>query len=73
MIFIPFDIEAVFLILPSSTATKMFAFGEMFVFVALVMVGFFTSGKRCADWATEKVSRGRALAERARIAPPTTP
>ena len=34
---------------------KMFAFGEMFVFVALIMVGFFYVWKKGAlDWASEK-------------------
>src|SRR6202522_3486375 len=43
MIFILFDIEAVFLY-PWAVVyrdLKLFAFGEMFVFVALIMIGFF--------------------------------
>jgi NADH-quinone oxidoreductase subunit A len=54
MIFILFDIEAVFLY-PWAVVyrdLKMFAFGEMFVFVALVMIGFFYVWKKGAlDWA----------------------
>ena len=53
MIFILFDIEAVFLY-PWAMVyrdLKMFAFGEMFVFVALIMVGFFYVWKKGAlDW-----------------------
>jgi NADH-quinone oxidoreductase subunit A len=56
MIFILFDIEAVFLY-PWAVVyreLKMFAFGEMFVFVALVMVGFFYVWKKGAlDWANK--------------------
>src|SRR5579871_6980879 len=54
MIFILFDIEAVFLY-PWAVVyreLKMFAFGEMFVFVALIMIGFFYVWKKGAlDWA----------------------
>src|ERR1700681_392773 len=57
MIFILFDIEAVFLY-PWAMVyreLKLFAFGEMFVFVALIMVGFFYVWKKGAlDWASEK-------------------
>src|ERR1700761_4506150 len=57
MIFILFDIEAVFLY-PWAVVyrdLKMFAFGEMFVFVALVMIGFFYVWKKGAlDWANPK-------------------
>jgi NADH-quinone oxidoreductase subunit A len=57
MIFILFDIEAVFLY-PWAMVyrdLKMFAFGEMFVFVALIMVGFFYVWKKGAlNWAIEK-------------------
>jgi NADH-quinone oxidoreductase subunit A len=59
MIFILFDIEAVFLY-PWAMVyrdLKMFAFGEMFVFVALIMVGFFYVWKKGAlDWASEKAA-----------------
>ncbi len=57
MIFILFDIEAVFLY-PWAVVyreLKMFGFGEMFVFVALVLVGFFYVWKKGAlDWADPK-------------------
>jgi NADH-quinone oxidoreductase subunit A len=68
MIFILFDIEAVFLY-PWAVVyrdLKMFAFGEMFVFVALVMVGFFYVWKKGAlDWAGDKGMSAGELAERA--------
>ena len=54
MIFILFDIEAVFLY-PWAVVyreLKMFGFVEMFVFVALILVGFFYVWKKGAlDWA----------------------
>src|SRR5579862_1223786 len=57
MIFILFDIEAVFLY-PWAVVfreLKLFALGEMFVFVALVLVGFFYVYKKGAlDWANPK-------------------
>src|SRR5580704_9159375 len=57
MIFIMFDIEAVFLY-PWAMVyreLKMFAFFEMFVFVALIMIGFFYVYKKGAlDWAADK-------------------
>ena len=61
MIFILFDIEAVFLY-PWAVVYRdlnrdksMFGFAEMLVFVALVMVGFFYVWKKGAlDWAAEK-------------------
>jgi NADH-quinone oxidoreductase subunit A len=66
MIFILFDIEAVFLY-PWAVVyrdLKMFAFGEMFVFVALVMVGFFYVWKKGAlDWAADKGMSAGELAE----------
>jgi NADH-quinone oxidoreductase subunit A len=56
MIFILFDIEAVFLY-PWAVVfreLKMFAFAEMFIFVALIMVGFFYVWKKGAlDWSVE--------------------
>src|SRR5579864_5026757 len=61
MIFILFDIEAVFLY-PWAMVyreLKMFAFAEMFVFVALVMIGFFYVYKKGAlDWASESSRQG---------------
>lgn len=60
MIFILFDIEAVFLY-PWAVVyrpLKLFAFAEMFVFVALVLVGFFYVWKKGAlDWSAEKEPR----------------
>ncbi|MBZ5602059.1 MAG: NADH-quinone oxidoreductase subunit A [Acidobacteriia bacterium] len=57
MIFILFDIEAVFLY-PWAVVyreLKMFAFAEMFIFVVLVLVGFFYVWKKGAlDWSAEK-------------------
>ena len=54
MIFILFDIEAVFLY-PWAVVyreLKMFAFVEMFLFVALILVGYFYIWKKGAlDWA----------------------
>jgi NADH-quinone oxidoreductase subunit A len=56
MIFILFDIEAVFLY-PWAVVfrqLKMFAFAEMFVFVALILVGYFYVWKKGAlDWSTD--------------------
>src|SRR5580698_5832852 len=60
MIFILFDIEAVFLY-PWAMVyreLKMFAFFEMFVFVALIMIGFFYVYKKGAlDWAGEEETK----------------
>jgi len=57
MIFILFDIEAVFLY-PWAVVyreLKLFAFFEMFIFVALVLIGFFYVWKKGAlDWSAEK-------------------
>src|SRR5580704_14531105 len=56
MIFILFDIEAVFLY-PWAVVfreLKMFAFAEMFLFVVLILVGFFYVYKKGAlDWSSE--------------------
>jgi NADH-quinone oxidoreductase subunit A len=60
MIFILFDIEAVFLY-PWAVVyrqLKMFGFAEMFLFVALVLVGFFYVWKKGAlDWSNESDSK----------------
>lgn len=57
MIFILFDIEAVFLY-PWAVVyreLKLFAFFEMSVFVALILVGFFYVWKKGAlDWSSDK-------------------
>jgi NADH-quinone oxidoreductase subunit A len=62
MIFILFDIEAVFLY-PWAVVfreLKMFALAEMFVFVALILVGFFYVWKKGAlDWAHEITEKGK--------------
>jgi len=61
MIFILFDIEAVFLY-PWAVVyreLKLFAFAEMFIFVALILVGFFYVWKKGAlDWSAEKDGTG---------------
>jgi len=57
MIFILFDIEAVFLYpwVVVFRELKMFALTEMFVFVALVLVGYFYVWKKGAlDWSVSK-------------------
>jgi len=57
MIFILFDIEAVFLYpwVVVYRDLKIFGFFEMFVFVALILVGFFYVYKKDAlDWAVVK-------------------
>ena len=60
MIFILFDIEAVFLY-PWAVVfreLKLFALAEMFVFVALILVGFFYIWKKgVLDWSSEKDSQ----------------
>ena len=60
MIFILFDIEAVFLY-PWAVVfreLKMFALAEMFLFVALILVGYFYVWKKGAlDWSREGSSK----------------
>lgn len=60
MIFILFDIEAIFLY-PWAVVfrkLKIFGFFEMLIFVALVLVGFFYCYKKGAlDWSTEDTAR----------------
>jgi NADH-quinone oxidoreductase subunit A len=62
MIFILFDIEAVFLY-PWAVVyrqLKLFGFFEMLVFVALVLVGFFYVWKKGAlDWSQKKKEVGK--------------
>ena len=64
MIFILFDIEAVFLY-PWAVVyrqLKMFGFAEMFVFVALVLVGYFYVWKKGAlDWSSEGARKPREI------------
>lgn len=60
MLFILFDIEAIFLYpwVVVYKQFKMFAFFEMLVFVGLVMVGFFFVWKKGAlDWAHSEETR----------------
>src|SRR5437016_11204711 len=60
MLFIVFDIEAVFLYpwVVVYRELKMFAFVEMFLFVALILVGFFYIWKKGAlDWALKVEDR----------------
>ena len=56
MLFILFDIEAIFLY-PWAVVyreLKMFAFVEMFIFIALILAGFFYIWKKgVLDWGTE--------------------
>jgi NADH-quinone oxidoreductase subunit A len=63
MIFILFDIEAVFLY-PWAVVfreLKLFALAEMFVFVALVLVGYFYVWKKGAlDWSAAKPAARKA-------------
>lgn len=66
MVFILFDIEAIFLY-PWAVVyrqLRLFGFFEMLVFVALVLVGFFYVWKKGAlDWSQEDTS-GRKAAKR---------
>ncbi len=62
MIFILFDIEAVFLYpwVVVFRELKLFALGEMFVFVALVLVGYFYVWKKGAlDWSVARKERSK--------------
>ena len=62
MIFILFDIEAVFLYpwVVVFRELKLFALGEMFVFVALVLVGYFYVWKKGAlDWSIARKERSK--------------
>ena len=69
MVFILFDIEAIFLY-PWAVVyreLKLFAFFEMLVFVVLVLCGFFYIWKKgVLDWSTEQ--RQRELKESKRVA-----
>jgi len=60
MLFILFDIEAIFLY-PWAVVyreLKLFAFVEMFLFIALVLAGFFYIWKKgVLDWAQESTAR----------------
>jgi NADH-quinone oxidoreductase subunit A len=69
MLFIVFDIEAVFLF-PWVTVyreLRLFAFVEMFVFVAFILAGFFYMWKKgVLDWADTSLVSRRKAAEAAR-------
>ena len=62
MIFILFDIEAVFLYpwVVVFRELKLFALGEMFIFVALVLVGYFYVWKKgVLDWSVVRKERSK--------------
>ena len=63
MLFILFDVEAVFMMpwaliyrrLPAITGSRLFGFWEMLVYLGFVLVGFFyISKKGILDWASDK-------------------
>src|ERR1700691_271439 len=63
MLFILFDVEAVFMLpwavifrkLPAITGSRMFGFNEMIVYLGFVAVGLFYVGKKgILDWANDK-------------------
>jgi NADH-quinone oxidoreductase subunit A len=69
MVFIVFDIEAIFLY-PWAVVyrqLRLFAFFEMLLFIVLVLCGFFYIWKKgILDWSTdERRAQGKAEAERA--------
>jgi len=70
IVFILFDIEAVFLY-PWAVVyreLKLFGFGEMLIFVALVLAGFFYIWRKGAlDWSQETSEASPYDLERARI------
>ena len=59
MVFILFDIEAIFLypwaVIYKTFESKLFAFSEMFVFVVLIVAGFFFIWKKgVLDWSSDR-------------------
>jgi NADH-quinone oxidoreductase subunit A len=59
MLFILFDIEAIFLypwaVIYKTFSSKMFAFSEMFLFIVLIVAGFFFIWKKgVLDWASDR-------------------
>jgi NADH-quinone oxidoreductase subunit A len=59
MVFILFDIEAIFLypwaVIYKTFENKLFAFSEMFVFVVLIVAGFFFIWKKgVLDWSSDR-------------------
>jgi NADH-quinone oxidoreductase subunit A len=71
MVFIVFDIEAIFLY-PWAVIyreLKLFAFFEMLVFILLVLCGFFYIWKKgVLDWSTDQQKREQQEAEKRRAA-----
>jgi NADH-quinone oxidoreductase subunit A len=79
MLFILFDIEVVFLFpwavvyRDLARESRMFPFIEMFVFITLVLAGFFYIWKKGAlDWAAEEIEKVRRP-EQARVEETPTP
>jgi NADH-quinone oxidoreductase subunit A len=61
MVFILFDIEAIFLypwaVIYKNFENRLFAFGEMFVFVVLIVAGFFFIWKKgVLDWSGDRTA-----------------
>ena len=59
MLFILFDIEAIFLypwaVIYKTFESKIFAFGEMFLFIVLIVAGFFFIWKKgVLDWSSDR-------------------
>ena len=59
MLFILFDIEAIFLypwaVIYKTFDSKLFAFGEMFLFIVLIVAGFFFIWKKgVLDWSSDR-------------------
>ncbi|HEY3839924.1 MAG TPA: NADH-quinone oxidoreductase subunit A [Bryobacteraceae bacterium] len=62
MLFILFDIEAIFLypwaVIYKSFGSKMFAFSEMLLFIVLIVAGFFFIWKKgVLDWSGDRIGR----------------
>ncbi len=61
MVFILFDIEAIFLypwaVIYKTFESRLFAFGEMFVFVLLIVAGFFFIWKKgVLEWSGDRMA-----------------
>ena len=70
MVFILFDIEAIFLYpwVVVYRELKWFAFAEMFLFIALVLGGFFYIWKKkVLDWTAEEVAEENAIARKVAV------
>jgi NADH-quinone oxidoreductase subunit A len=62
MLFILFDIEAIFLypwaVIYKTFGNRMFAFSEMFLFIVLIVAGFFFIWKKgVLDWSGDRIGR----------------